>query len=49
MVEHIGPVVYRLALLSKLEGVHDIFHVSMLRRFQSDPTHILHEQPMELK
>ena len=26
-----------------------MFHVSMLRRYRSDPTHVLKEQPVELK
>ena len=45
----IGPVAYQLTLLPKLKGVHDVFHVSMLRRYWSDPTYFLQEQPVELK
>ena len=48
MIERIGPVAYRLALPPTLEGVHNMFHVSILRRYRSDPTHILKEQPVEL-
>ena len=33
VLERIGPVVYRLALHLKLAKLHDIFHVSMLRRY----------------
>ena len=49
VIEQIGPVAYRLALPLTLEGVHNVFHVSMLKRYRSDPTHILKEQPVELK
>ena len=49
VIERIGPVAYRLALPPSLEGVHNVFHVSMLRRYKSDPTHVLKEQPVELK
>ena len=49
MIERIGPVAYRLALPPTLKGLHNVFHVSMLRRYRSDPTHILKEQPVELK
>ena len=49
VIERIGPVAYRLALPPSLEGVHNVFHVSMLRRYRSDPTHVLKEQPVELK
>ena len=30
MIVRIGPVAYRLALPPNLEGIHDVFHVSML-------------------
>ena len=32
ILERIGPVAYRLALPPSLIGVHNVFHVSMLRR-----------------
>ena len=32
---------YRLALPSSLSGVHEVFHVSMLRKYTSDPTHVV--------
>ena len=35
VIERIGPVAYRLALPPSLEGVHNVFHVSMLRRYRS--------------
>ncbi|XP_043817355.1 uncharacterized protein LOC122725013 [Manihot esculenta] len=43
------PVAYRLALPPELSQIHDIFHVSMLRRYRSDPSHILQKQPIELR
>ena len=36
-----GEVAYRLALPPPLEHVHDVFHVSMLWRYQSDPGHVI--------
>ena len=30
IIERIEPVTYRLAFLSELEKIHNIFHVSML-------------------
>ncbi|GFS42085.1 hypothetical protein Acr_00g0078030 [Actinidia rufa] len=44
-----GPVAYRLALTPKLANVHDIFHVSMHRKYVADPTHVLEQTPMELE
>ncbi|WCJ18415.1 Transposon Tf2-9 polyprotein [Euphorbia peplus] len=48
IVERIGPVAYRLQLPQNLSNIHDVFHVSMLRRYKSDPSHIIQEQPIEL-
>ena len=44
-----GPVAYRLKLPPELSRIHDIFHVSMLRKYILDPSHVLREQPMQLK
>ena len=41
ILEKIGLVVYRLALPLKLANLHDVFHVSMLRKYRSDESHIL--------
>ena len=38
VIEKVGPVAYRLALPPELEKIHNVFHVSMLRRYRSDPT-----------
>ena len=37
VIEKVGPVAYRQALPSKLEKIHNVFYVSMLRRYRSDP------------
>ncbi|KAI5337664.1 hypothetical protein L3X38_016935 [Prunus dulcis] len=49
VVERVGPVAYRLALHPDLFRLHDVFHVSMLRKYISDPSHVLEEQPIELQ
>ena len=36
VLERIGSMAYRLELLEQLKGVHDVFHVSMLRKFFYD-------------
>ena len=41
ILERVGTVAYRLALLSSMSGVHEVFHVSMLRRYTSDPSHVV--------
>ena len=40
ILERIGPVAYRLALPPKLPKLHDVFHVSMLRKYRYDGSHI---------
>ncbi|WCJ39071.1 Transposon Tf2-6 polyprotein [Euphorbia peplus] len=49
ILERVGPVAYRLALPPELSKIHDVFHVSMLRRYRSDPSHVLEKQPVELR
>ena len=41
MLERIGTVVYRLALPPSMTGVHEVFHVSMLRKYTPDPAHVV--------
>ncbi|KAL0284017.1 UNVERIFIED_CONTAM: RNA-directed DNA polymerase [Sesamum radiatum] len=48
VIKRIGPLVYRLALPSELSQIHDLFHVSMLRRYRSDPSHIIHKPEIEI-
>ncbi|GJX19195.1 putative reverse transcriptase domain-containing protein, partial [Tanacetum coccineum] len=38
IIEKVGPVAYRLDLLKELNGVHDTFHVSNLKKWFADPT-----------
>ena len=41
ILERIGTVAYRLALPPSMSGVHEVFHVSMLRKYTPDPTHVV--------
>ncbi|XP_070036739.1 uncharacterized protein [Nicotiana tomentosiformis] len=41
VLERVGKVAYRLALLPSLSGVHAMFHVSMLQKYYGDPSYIL--------
>ncbi|GJX27385.1 putative reverse transcriptase domain-containing protein [Tanacetum coccineum] len=38
ITERIGPIAYRLRLLEELNGVHDTFYVSNLKKCLADPT-----------
>ena len=48
ILERIGPLAYRLALPRELSQVHDVFHVSMLRRYRSDPSHVIDVTDVEV-
>ncbi|MDV3143412.1 MAG: hypothetical protein Q8761_03245, partial [Sweet potato little leaf phytoplasma] len=48
ILERIGPVAYRLALPPALSAVHNVFHVSLLRKYVSDPSHVLNPEPLQL-
>ncbi|KAK5784835.1 hypothetical protein PVK06_039374 [Gossypium arboreum] len=47
--ERVGPVAYRLILPPELKKVHDVFHVSMLRRYRSDPSHVISPSEIEIQ
>ena len=49
IVERIGPVAYRLDLLEELSRVHNVFHISMLRKYISNPSHVLEAPEIELR
>ena len=49
ILKRIGQVAYRLALPPSLLGVHNVFHVSMLRKYVSDTTHVLKYEDLELQ
>ncbi|KAL0434676.1 UNVERIFIED_CONTAM: hypothetical protein Sradi_0175500 [Sesamum radiatum] len=48
IIERIGPLAYRLELPTELSQIHDVFHILMLRRYRSDPSHIIHEPEIEI-
>ena len=41
VLERIGTVAYRLALSPSTIGVHEVFHVSMFRKYTPDPAHVV--------
>ena len=48
ILKQIDPVAYRLALLLLFSAVHDVFHVSMLRKYVADSTHIVDFEPSQI-
>ena len=49
ILKMIGSVAYQLELPRDLECIHDVFHVSMLRKYISNLSHMLEAPPVELK
>ena len=41
ILERVGIVAYRLALPPSMSGVHEVFHVSMLRKYTPNPAHVV--------
>ena len=41
ILERMGSAAYRLALPPNMSGVHEVFHVSMLRKYTPDPSHVV--------
>ncbi|KAA3477744.1 DNA/RNA polymerases superfamily protein [Gossypium australe] len=49
IIKRIGSVAYRLALPSELGKIHNVFHVSMLRCYRSDPSHVISPSDIEIQ
>ena len=45
----VGEVAYRLILPTELAGVHKVFHISMLRKYIPDPSHVLQHEPLDVQ
>ena len=41
ILERVGTIAYRFVLPPNMIGVHEVFHVSMLRKYTPDPTHVV--------
>ncbi|XP_027169513.1 uncharacterized protein LOC113769243 [Coffea eugenioides] len=48
ILQQIGNVAYRLEQPASLSRIHDVFHVSLLKKYHPDPTHILPPEDIEL-
>jgi len=48
ILERIRNLAYHLALLPRLAQVHDVFHVSMLRKYEPNLTHMLNFEELDV-
>ena len=46
--ERVGTVAYQLALPPSMSGVHEVFHVSMLRRYTPNPAYVVDWEEIEV-
>ena len=49
ILKHIGPVAYQIVSPPNLLNLHDIFHVLQLRKYDSDPSHVLELESVQLR
>ncbi|XP_020225225.1 uncharacterized protein LOC109807109 [Cajanus cajan] len=49
IIHRVGPVAYRLALPPFLSNLHDVFHVSQLRKYVHDPSHVVELDEVRVK
>ena len=49
IVDGIGPMTYRLDLPEEFSRVHNVFHISMLRKYIPDSSHVLETPEIELR
>ena len=45
----VGDVAYRIKLPPEFTGVHDVFHVSMLRKYIRDLSHVIQHGEVQIK
>ena len=48
ITQRVGKLAYRIALPPDLVGTHDVFHVSMLRKYIANPDVIVEYEPLEI-
>ncbi|KAK6122008.1 hypothetical protein DH2020_044246 [Rehmannia glutinosa] len=48
ILDRIGDVAYRLALPPNLQARHNVFHISMLRKYIADPSHIINHEELDV-
>ena len=46
ILERVGPVAYRVALRPCMSKVHNVFHVSTLRKYIFYPSHVVELEPI---
>ena len=48
VLERVDPLAYKVALPPTLSKIHNIFHVSTLRKYIYDPFHVVELEPIQI-
>ncbi|XP_056690057.1 uncharacterized protein, partial [Spinacia oleracea] len=48
VLERVGEFAYRLAMPTELSKVHDVFHISQLKKYIHDLSHVIEPEIVEL-
>jgi hypothetical protein len=49
ILRRIGNVAYKIALPPSLSNLHDVFHVSQLRKYVSDPSYVIESDDVQVR
>jgi hypothetical protein len=49
IIDKYGPTSYQVELPAKLSGIHNVFHVSQLKRYLKPPTDVVIEDTIPLE
>ena len=49
ILKRVGPVAYEIALPPNLANLHSVFHVSQLRKYMADSSHVITPDDIQLK
>jgi hypothetical protein len=47
--KQVSLVAYKIELPPHMAGIHDVFHVSQLRKCVRDPMHIINFEPLDIQ
>ncbi|XP_012448806.2 uncharacterized protein LOC105771988 [Gossypium raimondii] len=49
ILKHVGLVAYQLELPPELDHIHDVFHISILRPYRFNPSHVVSIEEIEVR
>ncbi|MDV3191337.1 MAG: hypothetical protein Q8832_02795, partial [Candidatus Phytoplasma australasiaticum] len=49
ILNRVGKVAYELALPPQYQHVHNVFHVSLLKKYNLDVNHVIEYEPLEIQ